>query len=99
MNIHLSEVLSEIIEPLVDAYEGGDEIISTEDFKARIEITNEGNTGWSKWGWWVKKSTKCGKYVCCDKCEITERSPPKPAGSEIEEQILDHGEENIFDEE
>ena len=27
MNLHISEVLSEIVEPMVDAYEGGDEVI------------------------------------------------------------------------
>ena len=78
MNIHLSEVLSEIIEPLVDAYEGGDEIISTEDFKARIETTNEGNTGWTKWRWWGDKTTVCGKYVCCMKCMTSNRGMLRP---------------------
>ena len=85
MNLHLSEVISEIIEPLVDAYEGGDEIVSTEDFKAWLEITNEGNTGWSKWKWWGNKITMCGKYVCCTKC-ISEGPPPIPTGSKNNEE-------------
>ena len=78
MNIHLSEVLSEIIEPLVDAYEGGDEIISTEDFKARIETTNEGNTEWTKWRWWSDKTTVCKKYVCCKECATSKRGMLRP---------------------
>ena len=49
MNLHISEALSEMIEPIVDAHEGNNEVISTEDFKARMEIINETNKGWSKW--------------------------------------------------
>ena len=52
MNIHISEVISEMVEPMVDAFEGGKEIISTEDMKARIEIINEGNKDWNRWSWW-----------------------------------------------
>ena len=68
MNIHVSEVLSEILEPVVDAYEGGQEMISTEDFKARLEILNEKNEGWNKWRWWSDQKTECGKFECCTKC-------------------------------
>ena len=65
MNIHISEVLSEIIEPMVDAYEGGQEIISTEDCKARIEILNGKNEDWDRWKWWGGMKTEDGKYECC----------------------------------
>ena len=37
MNIHISEALSEFIEPMVDAYEGGSEVISSEDYMAHVE--------------------------------------------------------------
>ena len=36
MNIHISEVLSEILEPMVDAYEGGQDIISTRIAKLEL---------------------------------------------------------------
>ena len=68
MNIHISEVLSEIIEPVVDAYEGGQEIISTEDCKARIEILNGKNEDWDKWKWWDGVRTEDKKYECCIVC-------------------------------
>ena len=68
MNLHISEVLSEIIEPMVDMYEGREEIISTEDMKARFEAVNEANKNWNEWSWWEGKSTECGKFVCCTKC-------------------------------
>ena len=51
MNLHISEVLSEIVEPMVDAYEGGDEVISTEDMKARLEMLNLSNKNWKKVDW------------------------------------------------
>ena len=68
MNIHISEVLSEILDPMVDAYEGGQEIISTEDCKARIENLNEANKDWDKWKWWGEKRTEDGRYECCLVC-------------------------------
>ena len=43
MNIHISEALSEMVEPMVDAYIGAREIISTEDFKAGMEKLNDEN--------------------------------------------------------
>ena len=68
MNIHISEVLSDILEPMVDAYEGGQEIISTEDCKARIENLNEANKDWDKWKWWSGKRTNDEKFECCLVC-------------------------------
>ena len=79
MNLHISEILSEIIEPIVDAHVGSDEIISTEDMKARFEILNERKQDWRKWDWWEGKFTKCGKYVCCTKCSKYEGVPPSHA--------------------
>ena len=91
MNIHLSEVISELIEPLVDRYVDGNEIISTEDLKARIEIINEKNRDWTKWSWWEGKKTECGKFICCTKCiaELSEKLPPSPAVSEEEHECVD----------
>ena len=89
MNLHISEILSEIIEPMVDKYEGGDEVISTEDMKARIEILNEGNKMWNKWSWWEGKSSLCGKFVGCVKCmnrevEVKGTLSKKPTGGEMD---------------
>ena len=68
MNLHISEILSEITEPVVEAYEGGNEVISTEDFKARIEVLNGKNQNWKPSNWWDGKRTECGEYEACTKC-------------------------------
>ena len=81
MNIHISEILSEIVEPMVDAYKGANEIISTEDMKAQIEILNQEYEGWSEVDWWEGKMTDCGRFVCCTKCVKSEKVPPEPAGT------------------
>ena len=47
MNIHISEVVSEVIEPLVETFVGGLEIISTEDMLAHIDELNEKNENWT----------------------------------------------------
>ena len=86
MNIHLSETISEMIEPLVDKYVDGNEIISTEDLKARVEMINDENKDWTHWSWWEGKKTECGRYICCTKCGggLSEIVPQSPAGSEEE---------------
>ena len=61
MNLHLSEVVSDLVEPLVDKHIGGRENISTEDMIARIEDLNGRNQGWTKWTWWEGKSW--GEYT------------------------------------
>ena len=89
MNIHISEVLSEIVEPLVDTYEGGQEIISTEDCKARIEIMNEKNEDWDKWKWWNGMRTEDEKYECCTVCtrRFEDRSMEQVDGMRISQNI------------
>ena len=81
MNIHISEALSEILEPLVDAHSGGNEVISTEDVKARMELLNEKNEGWSKWDWWEGKTSNNGKWECCIKCSKYEGEQLQLSGS------------------
>ena len=67
MNLHLSEVVSDLVEPLVDKYEGGRENISTEDLIARVVGLNDSNQDWHKWSWW--KGQTWGAYEACDnKC-------------------------------
>ena len=52
MNLHLSEVISDLVEPMVDKFEEGRESISTEDMIAKFVSLNETNRGWSKWSWY-----------------------------------------------
>ena len=85
MNLHISEALSEMIEPIVDAHKGNNEVISTEDFKARMEEINQSNEGWSRWKWWDGKTSLDGGIICCGKCTMDEGTPPAPAGSYGEE--------------
>ena len=66
MNIHLSEVISDLVEPLVDKYVGGRENISTEDLIARVVSLNEDNTGWTRWSWWEGKTW--GNFIACGTC-------------------------------
>ena len=52
MNQHISEVVSDFIEPVVDTFEGGLEIISTEDMLARIDELNKKMENWTPFSWW-----------------------------------------------
>ena len=45
--MNLSELVSDIIEPMVGTIEGGTEVISTEDMTANIEEMNEEMDGWN----------------------------------------------------
>ena len=65
----------------MDAFHGGEEINSTEDFKARLEIINEGRIGWTRWTCWEGKSTQDGKFTCCieNKTQNYEEGNNRPA--------------------
>ena len=67
MNMHMSEVISDFIEPVVDTFEGGLEIISTEDMLARIDILNEKMKNWTPTSWW--EGVTDGDFEACGKCE------------------------------
>ena len=45
INMHLSELVSDILDPVVSIHKGGREIISTEDMVARAERLNESKVG------------------------------------------------------
>ena len=66
MNLHLSEVVSDLVEPLVDRYIGGRECISTEDMLARFNGMNKGNKGWTSWSWY--EGQVCEEYMGCGTC-------------------------------
>ena len=40
MNLHLSEIVSDVLDPVIENYEGGCEIISTEDLIANLDWTS-----------------------------------------------------------
>ena len=66
MNFHISEIISDILEPMVGRVVGGCEIISTEDGLATFENMNEGLEGWNNTSWWEGKTIE--KFVACGKC-------------------------------
>ena len=66
MNLHLSEVLSDLVEPLVDKYQGGRECISTEDMIAKFVNLNETNCGWTRWSWY--EGLRYEDYMGCGTC-------------------------------
>ena len=70
INMHISEIVSDLLDPVVAQYEGGKEVISTEDMVARLEISNEGNTGWSSTSFW--RGLCEGEYRACMTCAGTE---------------------------
>ena len=74
MNLHISEVISEMIEPMVDAFVGGEEVISTEDLKAKMEKLNEENENWKSSDWWEGKTAENGKFICCTKLIVKSKS-------------------------
>ena len=70
MNLHLSEVLSDILEPLVGTIQEGVEVISTEDLLARVDSLNKDFTGWTSSSWWEGKEFL--NYIACGTCVGTE---------------------------
>ena len=57
---------SDLIEPLVDRYEGGRESISTEDIIARFVGLNEENKEWTEWSWY--EGLEYEGFTACSKC-------------------------------
>ena len=66
INLHLSEIVSDVLDPVVGTYVGGKEIISTEDLLARAEILNEESTNWSRRSYW--EGMKEDDYRACEEC-------------------------------
>ena len=67
MNLYLSEIVSDLVEPLVDRYKGGKENISSEDLIARLVQLNSSNKEWTSWSWW--EGATCEDYVGCGHCQ------------------------------
>ena len=70
LNMQLSEIVSDLLDPIVATYKGGKEIISTEDMLARVVILNEMSASWSRRSFW--RGLICGEYRACQLCEGTE---------------------------
>ena len=66
LNLHISEIVSDILDPVVATYQGGHEVISTEDMVARGEIINSENSDWSKYKFWEDMHSR--DYRACTVC-------------------------------
>ena len=66
INLHISEIVSDILDPVVATYQGGHEVISTEDMVARAEVLNSENENWTKYKFWEGLSTM--EYRACQVC-------------------------------
>ena len=66
INLHISEIVSDILDPVVGCYRGGREIISTEDMVAKVEILNDGNNAWHRYAYW--RGMVMEEYVACTVC-------------------------------
>ena len=70
INVHISEIVSDILDPVVDNYVGSREVISTEDLLARVELLNEKNKNWSTLTYWGELIEE--EYRSCGVCLGTE---------------------------
>ena len=52
MNIHLSEIISEVLEPVADEMDGKNEVISTEDMVAKLLEVDRSLMNWNEVEWW-----------------------------------------------
>ena len=68
MNMHLSEMISEVVEPVADVYKHGFEAISTEDLLANFMMVDKMYEGWSPTKWWDGLTDESGMYEACGVC-------------------------------
>ena len=66
LNMNLSEMVSDILEPMVGTIQGGTEVISTDDMVANVEEVNKGMEGWNNRKAW--KGVVEGNLIVCDYC-------------------------------
>ena len=78
MNQHISKV-SDFIEPVVDTFECGLEIIRTEDMLVQIDLLNKKMETWTPFSWWEgvsdNKFQSCGKCIGNEKVEYVPENP------------------------
>ena len=66
INMHISEIVSDLLDPIVGEYDGGREIIATEDMVARTEVMNDEQEGWTKTKYWGGMFEE--EYRACTRC-------------------------------
>ena len=66
LNLYISELVSDILEPMVSTLKDGEEVISTEDLLARVDRLNEGLKGWHVGSHW--DGVMEGDMVACGRC-------------------------------
>ena len=66
INLHISEIVSEILDPVVELVMNGREVISTEDLLGKIEILNELMSDWTPGRYWA--GMKEDDMVACRTC-------------------------------
>ena len=66
INLHLSEIVSDVLEPMVGRVTGGYEVISTEDTLARLEDVSESMRDWTPSSWWEGRVFE--GWTACSKC-------------------------------
>lgn len=102
MNIHISEIVSEVVEPLVSNIEGGLEIISTEDMLAWIDELNRKNESWTPSSWWEGVSEQefesCGKCVGKVDYEYNDEKPELCECEDDQEDTLEKRETSVPEE-
>ena len=67
LNLHLSELVSDLTEPLVGNIDGGQEIIFTEDKVGKFMFLNEDNEGWTDIMAW--EGVTEDNVSACGKCK------------------------------
>ena len=79
INLHMSEIVSDLLEPMVGRVVGGCEVISTEDTLARLEDVSSSMCGWVSKSWWDgvmdDKLEACGKCASLEGYEWSEENP------------------------
>ena len=68
MNLHLSEIISDLLEPVVERFDQGCEVISTEEMIAKVLKMDRSLVDWSSKTWWEQIKTVDGKYIACGSC-------------------------------
>ena len=66
IGLHISEIVSDLIEPMVGRIKGGKEVISGEDLLGKLDNINVENRGWRPESWWAGKMS--ANFEACELC-------------------------------
>ena len=69
MNLHLSEVISLILEPVANVFKEGLEVISKDDMLSKVDDLNEKNAEWTPEKWWSGKGEGMPELCDCVGCK------------------------------